>query len=51
MTTGWMLGGHLAPNCQGWEDATDRRLIELDANIVRLTPTGRAYLEEHRLSK
>ena len=39
------------PKLPVWEDATDRRFIELDANIVRLTPAGRAFLKEHRLSK
>lgn len=36
------------PKLPVWEDATDRGLIELDANIVRLTPAGRLFLEEHR---
>jgi len=39
------------PTLQVWEDSTDRGLIELDANLVRLSPAGRALLEEHRLSK
>lgn len=39
------------PKLPVWEDATDRGLIERDANIVRLTPAGRAFLQEHRLSK
>lgn len=39
------------PKLPVWEDATDRGLIEVNANIVRLTPAGRAFLEEHRLSK
>jgi hypothetical protein len=39
------------PKLPVWEDATDRGLIELDANIVRLTPAGRAFLEEHRLGR
>jgi hypothetical protein len=39
------------PKLPVWEDATDRGLIEVDANFVRLTPAGRAFLEEHRLSK
>ena len=39
------------PKLPVWEDATDRGLIELDDSIVRLTPAGRAFLEEHRLSK
>lgn len=39
------------PKLPVWEDATDRGLIELDANFVRLTPAGRAFLEKNRLSK
>lgn len=39
------------PKLPVWEDATDRGLIELDANIVRLTSAGRAFLRDHRLSK
>jgi hypothetical protein len=39
------------PKLPIWEDAVDRRLIELYANLVRLTPAGRTFLEEHRLSK
>jgi D-3-phosphoglycerate dehydrogenase len=39
------------PKLPVWEDATDRGLIELDANIVRLTPAGREFLEKYRLSK
>ena len=39
------------PKLPVWEDATDRGLIELDANIVRLTPVGRVFLEKHRLHK
>jgi hypothetical protein len=39
------------PKLPIWEDATDRGLIELDADIVRLTPAGYVFLEEHRLSK
>jgi len=38
------------PKLPVWEDATDRGLIELDANVVRLTQAGRAFLEEHRIS-
>lgn len=38
------------PKLPVWEDATERGLIEQDANIVRLTPAGRAFLEEHRTS-
>lgn len=38
------------PKMPVWEEATDRGLIELDANIVRLTPAGRAFLQQ-RLSK
>jgi D-3-phosphoglycerate dehydrogenase len=40
------------PKLPVWEDANDRGLITVDAangrNIVRLTPAGRAFLEEHR---
>ncbi len=40
------------PKLPVWEDANDRGLITLDAtdrrNIVRLTPAGLAFLEEHR---
>ena len=39
------------PRLQVWEDAADRGLIERDANLVRLTPAGRVFLTEHRLSK
>jgi hypothetical protein len=39
------------PKLQVWEDATDRGLIELDADLVRLTPAGHAFLQEHRFSK
>jgi D-3-phosphoglycerate dehydrogenase len=39
------------PKLPVWEDATDRGLIELDADIVRLTSAGRALLEANRLSK
>ena len=39
------------PRLQVWEDATDRGLIARDANLVRLTPAGRAVLTEHRVSK
>jgi hypothetical protein len=39
------------PKLPIWEDAVDRGLIELYANLVRLTPAGRTFLEEHRLSK
>ena len=38
------------PKLPVWEDATDRGLIELDANRVRLTSAGRAFLEERRPS-
>lgn len=38
------------PKLPVWEDATERGLIELDANIVRLTQAGRVFLEEHRIS-
>ena len=31
-----------------WEDANDRGLIEVDAHLVRLTPAGHAFLQEHR---
>src|SRR5262245_33246405 len=37
------------PKLPVWEDATDRGLIERDANMIRLTPAGRAFLKEHRL--
>ena len=37
------------PKLPVWEDATDRGLIELDANVVRLTQAGRALLDEHRI--
>lgn len=39
------------PKLPVWEDATDRGLIEVNANLVRLTPAGRAFLAEHHLSK
>ena len=39
------------PKLPVWEDATDRGLIEISANIVRLTPAGHAFLEERGLSK
>ena len=39
------------PKLPVWEDATDRGLLELEANVVRLTPAGRAFLEEHRAAK
>jgi hypothetical protein len=39
------------PKLPVWEDATDRELIEIDANVVRLSRSGRAFLEEHRLSR
>ena len=39
------------PKLPVWEDATERRLIEIDTNIVRITPAGRAFLEEHRSPK
>jgi len=43
------------PKLPVWEDANDRGLIALDAakghNIVRLTPAGLAFLEQHSLSK
>jgi hypothetical protein len=39
------------PRLQVWEDATDRGLIERDANLVRLTAAGRVFLTKHRLSK
>jgi hypothetical protein len=35
------------PKLPVWEDANDRRLIELDKGIVRITPSGRAMLEQH----
>lgn len=37
------------PKLPVWEDATDRGLMELDANFVRLTQAGRALLEQHRI--
>ena len=39
------------PKLPVWEDATDRGLIEISAQIVRLTPAGRAFLEERRLPR
>jgi len=39
------------PKLPVWEDATDRGLIELDANLVRLTSAGKAFLQEHRCSR
>jgi hypothetical protein len=39
------------PKLPVWEDATDRGLIERDASMIRLTPAGRAFLKEHRLSQ
>jgi hypothetical protein len=39
------------PKLPIWEDAIDRGLIEPDAHLVRLTPAGRTFMEEHRLSK
>ena len=39
------------PKLPVWEDATDRGLIETEANVVRLTVAGRAFLEEHRPSR
>jgi D-3-phosphoglycerate dehydrogenase len=43
------------PKLPVWEEATDRRLVTVhtthDHNIVRLTSTGRALLEQHRLAK
>ena len=39
------------PRLPVWEDATDRGLIERDANFVRLTPAGRAFLQEHMFPK
>lgn len=39
------------PKLPVWEDATDRGLIEIEANVVRLTEAGRALLHESRLSK
>jgi hypothetical protein len=43
------------PKLPVWEDANDRGLVALDVaqghDIVRLTPAGLAFLEEHRLSK
>jgi D-3-phosphoglycerate dehydrogenase len=38
------------PKLPVWEDATDRGLIELDAKLVRLTPAGRAFLRQHRIT-
>ncbi len=39
------------PKLPVWEDATDRGLIATDGNVVQMTQAGRAFLEEHRLSK
>jgi hypothetical protein len=42
------------PKLPVWEDANDRGFIALDAagrNLVRLTPAGLAFLEQHRFSK
>ncbi|HKF20122.1 MAG TPA: hypothetical protein VKE93_01060 [Candidatus Angelobacter sp.] len=43
------------PKLPVWEEATDRKLVTLhtahDHNIVRLTSTGRALLEQRRLAK
>lgn len=43
------------PKLPVWEDATDRGLVTLEnlrgTNIVRLTPAGRALLEQHQPSK
>jgi hypothetical protein len=43
------------PKLPVWEDATDRGLVTVEAvhghNIVRLTSAGRAFLDQHRLTK
>jgi D-3-phosphoglycerate dehydrogenase len=43
------------PKLPVWEDATDRGLVALDMahgrDFVRLTPAGRAFLDQHRLAK
>lgn len=43
------------PKLQVWEETTDRGFVVLDAaqgsSIVRLTPTGSTFLDEHRSSK
>ena len=44
------------PKLPVWEDANDRGLVALvpatrGRRIVRLTPAGLAFLEQHRLSK
>ena len=36
------------PKLPVWEDATDRGLIEREADVVRLTRVGRVFLAEHR---
>jgi len=43
------------PKLPVWEDANDRGLVTFDVHlgrrIVRLTPAGRTFLEQHRASK
>ena len=43
------------PKLPVWEDANDRGFVAVDAtlesNIVRPTPAGLAFLEQHRLSR
>jgi len=35
------------PKLPVWEDANDRRLIEIEKGIVRITASGRALLQQH----